>query len=322
MLEEKSSRSGKRNCTKSCAWGSFVRHEQVVEQKARERSIESCFYLMRDEKKRCFIERTLNDLYVRYHHAEFIHPDPLEFVHRYENPSDRELVALIASSLAYGRVRQILKSVGGVLDRLGPSPSDFLLSNKSADVLEAMFSDFKHRFTEGRHLTALLLGARKVILRYGSLHKCFLSKCRPQDENIIETLSAFVEELSAESPSDVGMLLPSPRKGSACKRLNLFLRWMVRCDEIDPGGWQGVNPAQLVIPLDTHMHRFSLSIGLTNRKQADLKTALEITQSFRLFSPEDPVRYDFALTRPGIRDSMNWRPLLSRTSLENEGVME
>ncbi|MCD6487215.1 MAG: TIGR02757 family protein, partial [Syntrophobacterales bacterium] len=96
-------------------------------------------------------------------------------------------------------------------------------------------------------------------------------------------------------------LLPSPAKGSACKRLNLFLRWMVRHDDVDPGGWDDISSSKLIIPLDTHMHRICLALGITKRKQADMKTALEITRSFQVMAPHDPVRYDFALTRLGIR---------------------
>ncbi|MFC1474950.1 TIGR02757 family protein, partial [bacterium] len=95
-------------------------------------------------------------------------------------------------------------------------------------------------------------------------------------------------------------LTPAPRRGSACKRMNLFLRWMVRRDDVDPGPWTDVPASKLVVPLDTHMHRISSGMGLTSRKQADLKTAIEITDAFRAISPEDPVRYDFALTRLGI----------------------
>ncbi|MBW2545477.1 MAG: TIGR02757 family protein, partial [Deltaproteobacteria bacterium] len=106
--------------------------------------------------------------------------------------------------------------------------------------------------------------------------------------------------------------VPLPAKGSACKRLNLFLRWMVRRDDVDPGGWDDIPPSKLVIPLDTHMHRICLAFGFTKRKQADMKTALEITDSFRAIVPDDPVRYDFALTRLGIRKDAAPASLLNK----------
>ena len=113
-----------------------------------------------------------------------------------------------------------------------------------------------------------------------------------------------MKELSAPFPGKPRSLLPSPVAGSACKRLNLFLRWMVRRDEVDPGGWDHVPPSKLIVPLDIHMHRISLQLGLTGRKQANLKAACEITNAFRAIEPDDPVRYDFSLTRLGIRDDL------------------
>jgi len=117
----------------------------------------------------------------------------------------------------------------------------------------------------------------------------------------VPALHLFAEELRDAAGNLEGHLLPRPARGSACKRLNLFLRWMVRRDEIDPGGWDAVSPARLIVPLDTHMHRICGSLGLTKRSQADLQAALEITEAFRAFAPDDPVRYDFAISHLGIR---------------------
>lgn len=243
--------------------------------------------------------KQLDDLYARYNRREFVHPDPLEFLYNYRGPGDREVVGLIASSLAYGRVAQILKSVSLVLHRM-ESPWEYVM-HASADDLRNRFADFRHRFATGEELSAMLLGAKRVIERYGSMQDCFLSGLRDDDETILPALSAFAKEVINEAGGGCGHLLPSPESGSACKRLNLFLRWMVRRDDVDPGGWDGVPKSKLLIPLDTHMHRIGLSLGLTRRKQADMRTALEITEGFRRVAPEDPVRYDFALTRLGIR---------------------
>lgn len=124
-------------------------------------------------------------------------------------------------------------------------------------------------------------------------------------ETVLPALDAFVTELTAVFEGKPVSLLPAPAKGSACKRLNLYLRWMVRKDNVDPGGWDGIPASRLVVPLDVHMHRISSSLGLTARKAADIKTAIEITRAFRKISPEDPVRYDFCLTRLGIRDDLD-----------------
>ena len=244
---------------------------------------------------------TLERLYITYNRREFVHPDPLEFLYDYDELADREIVALIASSLAYGKVAQILRSVSVVLGRIGVAPSAFLRTS-SPRSLELNLADFKHRMTTGQDLARVLAGGKGVIERYGSLNACFASKMSADHETVIPALSSFVAEISEESGGSCEFHLPSPDGGSACKRLNLFLRWLVRKDEVDPGGWEGVPPSKLVVPLDTHMHRICYKYGLTERKQADLRTALEITERFREIAPDDPVKYDFAITRLGIRD--------------------
>jgi len=242
----------------------------------------------------------LERLYVFYNSRKWVHPDPLEFLYRYSDFKDREVAGLIASSLAYGRVAQILKSVSCVLDKMGASPYNFLISSTPSSLLHT-YSDFKHRFTTGEELALMLIGAKSVIKRFDSLYNCFLTGFKDDDETILTGLSYMVNELRTDLNGGSSSLLPLPEKGSACKRWNLFLRWMVRKDSVDPGGWDGVSPAKLIIPLDTHMHRRCLLLKFTGRKNADMRTAMEITNAFRKINPEDPVRYDFALTRPGIR---------------------
>lgn len=243
---------------------------------------------------------TLDELYTCLNRREYIHPDPLELVWDYPDLPDREVVGMVASSLAYGRVQQILRSVAAVLERMDESPSRFIMASSWEDLQRA-FSDFRHRFTGGNQVAGLLHGLKQVIRRHGSLEACFVRYCGAENDSVLPALRAFVGELRAEIPCRMDMLLPDPDKGSACKRLNLFLRWMVRADEVDPGGWHGVDPRLLMVPLDTHMHRIGLEAGLTQRRQGDMRTACEITQAFRRMAPNDPVRYDFALTRLGIR---------------------
>jgi len=235
----------------------------------------------------------------------FVHPDPLEFLYAYGEPRDRELVGLIASSLAYGRVAQILKSVSAVLEPMGPSPYHFLLRT-SANALQGIYGDFKHRFTTGEEFLVLLQGAKNALTAFESLEACFLTGYRDSDDTILPALCAFVRGLLGRKDTAYrNSLLPLPDRGSACKRLNLFMRWMVRKDAVDPGGWDRVPLSKLVIPLDTHMHRISRAMGLTRRRQADMGTAMEVTRAFRRFVPEDPVKYDFVLTRLGIRKDMD-----------------
>ncbi len=250
----------------------------------------------------------LDRLYAHYNRRRFVHPDPLEFLYDYPNVRDREIVALIASSLAYGRVSQILSSVRAILERMAIAPARFV-ERSSDEQMTAAFAGFKHRFTTGHDMADLLRGVRSALVRYGSLERCFEAGLDSTEPEMVSALARFAEALtppdSTRPPGDsrrsTFRLLSSPSGGSACKRLNLFLRWMVRQDAVDPGGWHRVPAEQLIIPLDTHMYRISRVLRLTSRKAADLRTAREITSAFRVIAPEDPVRYDFALTRLGIR---------------------
>jgi uncharacterized protein (TIGR02757 family) len=183
---------------------------------------------------------------------------------------------------------------------MGPSPSSFLLENRPADIREA-FQFFKHRFTTGEILSNLLVALRELTLEYGSLEFCFLAGFSEHDPNILPALTGLVRKLEQACGRTIPTFLPSPEGGSACKRLNLFLRWMVRSDNVDPGIWQSIPASHLIVPLDTHMHRIASAMGLTSRKQADMRCAIEITDAFSAIRPDDPVRYDFALTRLGIK---------------------
>jgi uncharacterized protein (TIGR02757 family) len=229
-----------------------------------------------------------------------VHPDPLEFVHRYEDPRDREVVGLVAASLAYGRVAQILVSVETVLEALGPSPATALTVPGRQRLARAL-RGFRHRFTTGRDVCTLLDGVDRLLERWGSLERAFVAGVGPGDDTVVPAVGRFTERLCEASGRPGGNLLPEPGKGSACKRLHLFLRWMARRDEVDPGVWTAVSPSLLVVPLDVHMHRIAQSLGATSRRQADLRAALEATEWFRRLSPDDPVKYDFALTRMGMR---------------------
>ncbi|MFO7665344.1 MAG: TIGR02757 family protein [Desulfobacterales bacterium] len=250
------------------------------------------------------IKNNLDNLYRKYNKKEYVHPDPLEFLYKYRDIRDREIAGLVASSLAYGRVAQILNSVSVVLDQMGSSPYAFLKDSKLSS-LKKKCCGFKHRFAAEENLYAMLSGIKYILEEYGSLYACFLKGIGKRDETVLNSLEYFAEKMISGCRGNQGHLIPVVKKGSACKRLNLYLRWMVRKDDVDPGGWEKVPPSMLIIPLDVHMHRISRLIGFTVRKQADMCTALEITSCFRKLAPEDPVKYDFALTRFGIRAEMS-----------------
>jgi uncharacterized protein (TIGR02757 family) len=267
----------------------------------------------RDEaqrRNRTFYEAAkLDKLYVRYNKRKFVHPDPLEFLYNYREVRDREIAGLIASSLAYGRVAQILNSVSGVLDKMGSSPYEYVM-NSTLSSLRKTYGGFRHRFATDQNLYALLTGIKSVLEESGSLYQCFLEGVSRKDETVLKGLECFAGRIISGSCGNPGHLIPLVSKGSACKRLNLYLRWMVRKDNVDPGGWEKIPPSMLIIPLDVHMHRISRLMGFTDRKQADIVTALEITSCFRKLEPEDPVKYDFALTRFGIRAELSLDDLL------------
>jgi len=240
----------------------------------------------------------LEELYKKYNDKKYIHPDPLEFLYNYEGDIDREVVGLVASSLAYGKVSQILKSVTLVLEKLSPSPAS-ALTGATILMLKKMFANFKHRFTTGEELAIFLFNIGKILRKYGSINSCFMEYF-DESKEMLPSILSFIKQLRAGDCECYNSLVPIPSGKCAYKRINLYLRWMIRKDEVDPGVWKGISPSKLIIPLDIHMHRISLSYKLTERKQADFNTALEITRAFKKFSPEDPVKYDFALTRLGI----------------------
>lgn len=241
-------------------------------------------------------------MYRTYNRREFVHPDPLEYVLRFDDPADQEVAGLIASGLAYGRVGHILKSLEKIFDVLKRPSKD--LETMSRSDLQEMFGSFRHRWTTGEELVHLLRGMAILREEHGSLENSFLLASGESDHDVIPALVSFVAKLRLASGRRDSSMLACPSMGSACKRMFLYLRWMVRRDEVDPGPWTRVSSAQLIVPMDVHMHRVSLQLGLTSRKQADLKSALEVTGFFRELVPEDPVKYDFALTRPGIRSEL------------------
>ena len=258
------------------------------------------------------LKPALERLYKRYNRREFVDPDPLVYLYRYEDAGDREVAGLVASSLAFGNVKQIKRSIDSALSVMGPSPVRFL-ANGTEQTIQRSFSGFRHRWTGERELAAMLLGIKRALEKYGSLEACFAAGLGDDDKDIIPALTRFIGEVGYNECGAGGKLLASPEKKSACKRLNLFLRWMVRKDAVDPGGWSAVSPSLLLIPLDTHMHRIAFALGMTNRQQKNLATVREITAAFRRITPADPVKYDFALTRLGIRrddDRGDWLTLL------------
>lgn len=248
----------------------------------------------------------LDALYEEYNRPERAARDPVWFLHGYADPLEREVVGLIAALLARGRVEQIVRSVEDALRRLGGAPRRFVVSGSTAD-LRAACDGFTHRMVNGERLRRFLQAVKQVLAEHGSLQQCFLSHDDASAPTILPGLTGLATELiGAGAPVQ---LVADPSKGSACKRWNLYLRWVVRRDAIDPGGWGGVRPARLIVPLDTHMWRVCRELGLTDRKLCNLSAALEVTDSFRRICPDDPVRYDFALMHASLEGRLGPGPL-------------
>ena len=234
--------------------------------------------------------------------------DPVHFVHRYERREDQEIVALIAASLAFGNVKALCAKIEEALARLGPRIA--AIADDEDDVFSRL-KGFRHRLYGGQDLARLVVGARRMQQTYGSLGES-LRRQLTGEKSFREALGIWVTELRKRGGfpafgvrDSVGAdhLLPDPTKGSAIKRLNLFLRWMVRpADGVDLGLWD-ISPSRLVIPLDTHIHKLSRNIGLTLRKAADYRAAEEITAALARLDPRDPTKYDFSLCHLGMVQS-------------------
>jgi len=251
----------------------------------------------------------LEGIYQKYNKRDLVSPDPLQFLYDYDHIEDREIVGIIASSLAYGRVQQILKSITVILEIVGDSPVDFLRSCSLNDFRK-YFEGFKHRFTTAEDMALLFDAMKSVTVEFSSLEEAFMTGYSNDDDTLLPAMSLFIERLTTGYEGGKSYLLPAPERGSACKRFNLFLRWMVRSDDVDPGGWNQLPASKLFVPLDTHMNNICTSVGITKRKNADMKAVKEITEWFRNINIDDPVKYDFALTRFGIRDDMSIEDLL------------
>lgn len=227
-----------------------------------------------------------------------IEPDPLQLVLRFDDPLDQEVAGLIAAAFAYGRADTIVANMGVVLSRMKPSPYRYL---RTFDAREATkrFAGFAHRFHKTPDLVEFLQCLANVVRDHGSLGALF-EQCYDADAPDIEpSLARFV---AAVNDRGIRYLLTTPEDGSACKRMNLYLRWMVRRTPPDLGLWTFVDPAKLVIPLDTHVHRIATFLGLSDRKSGDWKAARALTDRLARFDRTDPVRYDFAICRLGILD--------------------
>ncbi|MBF0538190.1 MAG: TIGR02757 family protein [Nitrospirae bacterium] len=275
-----------------------------------------------------YLKQLLDSFYADFDFKRGILNDPIEFPHRYKDPLDVETVAFIASSFAYGKVELFKPVIDSILSKMGQSPSAFLydfdIRRQRGD-----FEPIYYRLNRGKDVCALLYIIHKALRHKGSLKAIFLNhpkrppialgigaggdRMTPVEaggDNVYDMLARFTDYIYTIDttavyganirPHGLLQLFTSPHKGSACKRLNMFMRWMVRDRDIDFGLWKEVPKDALIIPLDTHIGRVGRCLGFTRRKTNDWKTAEEITQALKALDPDDPLKYDFAMCHHGI----------------------
>jgi uncharacterized protein (TIGR02757 family) len=257
--------------------------------------------------RRDALHRRLEELYRHYDHR-FLDPDPLELVRCQPTAADREVVGLVASGLAFGNVVQIKRSITSVLEALGPRPAEAVTSLQAGELARRL-RGFRHRWLDGRDVACLLGFVRQMRASHGSIEAFFVEGLSPDDGDVGPALASFSQRAleldhsglyrTRRLPLRAGVryFFPSPAGGSACKRLNLYLRWMARADGVDLGLWRRPEPRQLVLPLDTHTCAMALRLRLTRYRSPGWAMALDITRRLRRFDPHDPVKYDFALYR-------------------------
>jgi uncharacterized protein (TIGR02757 family) len=251
----------------------------------------------------------LDRFYADFDFEGAIARDPIEFPHSYQRTEDREIAGLISASFAYGSVNLFKAVLRQLFSIMGSSPYEFIL-NFDLKKEGGLFSGIKYRFNENQDIIAFFNLLHMTIKEHGSIQQAFKIHYSNDDADIGRALGGLVDTVLQYDtsavygrnirPAGLLQLMTSPAKGSACKRMNLFLRWMIRDRDIDFGIWQGVQKSGLVIPLDTHIARISKCLGLTDRAAADWKTALDITASLKVLDPDDPLKYDFALCHQGI----------------------
>lgn len=247
----------------------------------------------------------LDALIAAHDPAERRAADPIAFPHRWPAGPDREVVALYAGLLAYGRADLIARALEDVVPRMGPAPARAAASDDLA-AARVRFEGFVYRFTRGEDLARLWVGLGGLIRRYGTLGAAarhFDDARSPTLRPLLIGLRGALVAPSADLPDRRGFrhLLADPAGTSASKRWHMWLRWMVRGpDAIDFGDWRDLGAHRLLMPVDTHVHRIGRFVGLTDRATADLRCAEQITAALRRLDAGDPLRYDFALAHLGI----------------------
>ncbi|MBN1968459.1 MAG: TIGR02757 family protein [Candidatus Delongbacteria bacterium] len=253
------------------------------------------------------IKSKLDKYWKLYEKVDFIKDDPISFPHRFIENEDIITAGFIAAVIAQGRRTAIMKNLNILFGIIGSTPANYIENFDYKTEKERLlpFLHFAYRNITEKEITPFFYFLSQIMRTYGNLYNFF--KLCYVENNPVETLHNIMDTLHKcslpkgyEFSPALKMMLAHPANGSSCKRINMFLRWMVRKSEVDFGIFDFYNKSDLLIPLDTHVARISRELGLTSRKQNDMKTAVEITESLKKIDESDPIKYDFALFGYGI----------------------
>ncbi|MEO8679671.1 MAG: TIGR02757 family protein [Vicinamibacterales bacterium] len=257
------------------------------------------------------LKSRLDEIYQHFNLADSV-SDPIWIVRRFTRPEDQEIVAFCAAALAFGRVQSVLNSVEGMLKVMGPAPAAYVRAFAPARDRRA-FDHLVHRWTKGADMAALVWLLHQMLEQHGSMEGFFLDGLAPDAVDVGDALESFSRRALAldqkavygrnKPKPGVAYFFSKPSSGGACKRLNLFLRWMVRLDRVDLGAWQQVRAALLIVPLDTHVIRLGQCLRLTKYRSPGWRMAADITRSLRALDPIDPVRFDFSICHVGMMNA-------------------
>ena len=282
---------------------------------------------MATRAQRTLLKPTLDGLYDSFNMPDSA-TDPIQVVRRFSRNDDREVVAFCAAGLAFGRVTSVLQSIQRLVDVMGESPAAFVRHFEPARDGKALRS-FVHRWIRGADIIALLWVLHQMLERSGSLESFFLEG-DPAGEDVREALDSFSSRAMAldlraaygrvPARPGVGYFFPRPSAGSGCKRLNLFMRWMVRHDALDLGVWTRVSPSRLIVPLDTHIIRVGRCLKLTRYTSPGMPMALDITRALRALDPADPIKYDFSVCHLGMMNACGFETPRGNTHCPLKGV--
>lgn len=251
------------------------------------------------------LKPALNAYVARFETPAFVSADPISVPHAFDDPADREVIGFIAALLAWGRRATILNKLGDLCERMRLRPAAFVYAYDD-DRDGACLDGFVHRTFSSHDARALVTTLRAVLARHGSLEAAYAHHLPPGALDVGPAIQGVADELLDAldgHPFDRARLarhLPRPSTGSACKRVAMYLRWMVRPGPVDFGLWRAVSPAQLVLPLDVHSGRVARKLGLLARPQDDWRATQELTAACRALDPADPARYDFAFFGAGV----------------------